>query len=134
MPLPAISVTLVGFDALERRLEAMPLKIQDKLYRKALRSAAGKVAKRLKAGTPKDTGMARRNVKTKISVKTKKGVAWARIQYKGKPSFYLRVYEHGALKSGRQPARPFFDRAIGNFEAEVSRDFANGLRQAVESA
>ena len=127
-----IVIRLEGIDELEQRLRAMPDKIVRSVFRKALRSTANKTKRRLKRGTPKRTGEAGRSIKVKVRIGN--SVAWARVQYKGKPAFYMRLYELGAVNSGRQPARPFFNRAIGDWRKQAEDDLAKALERAVSKA
>lgn len=121
-----------GFEDLQKRIEAMPAKIVASVFRKALRSAANKAATQLRKGTPKLSGDARRAIKVKVKVR--KGVAWARVYYKGKPSFYMRIYEFGAVRSQRQFPNPYFDKATRRVRREAEENIAKALRRAVERA
>ena len=124
----AVSIRLEGFESLEKRLKAMPARIERACYRKALRSTATKISRRLKAITKQGlTGDAKRAVRVKVRVRH--GGAWASVDYKAKPAFYMRLYETG---SKRQAARPFFASAIAGYEREVSAEFTEALKLAVE--
>jgi len=131
-----LAVDIRGFKELDRRLAALPKRIENACFRKALRSSATKVAKRLKAGTPtlsvaattSRRGDARRSVKVRVRVR--RGGAWATVKYTKRPAAYMGMYERGTR---RQIARPFFGRATGDLN-EVTADFKAALRSAVESA
>ena len=118
-----------GIEKLQKRLDALPGKIQRRAIRKPLRATATKIARTLKAGTPRRSGLGKKSVK--ITVRVKPTSAWARVKYKGRPAGYLHVYEFGSTKH-KQPARPFFERAVGNWQTEAKSAFADSLRAAVE--
>lgn len=150
-----LSLKLVGFKELEARLKAMPRKIENKCLRQALRKAATKVAKRLRAGTPVGaTGRAKKSVKVKVRVRgaasfsganfssTRGAQAYAVVKYtrlgwsggfRGTkdpgPPFYMRLYEQGG---SRQQARPYMSAALGNWQADANADFIDALKAAVE--
>ena len=123
----AFAIQLIGFDKLERRLAALPAKIERSVFRKTLRATGTKIARRVKSGTPRDMGAGRRSVKVKVKVR--RGGAYARIGYTKKPGFYLGLRERG---SRRQTAKPFFDQAVGPWRNEATRDFGEALERAVE--
>jgi len=127
-----LTVQLEGVDKLKSRFNAMPDRIARSVLRKQLRAIAGKVARKVRAATPRHTGLAAHSVRIKTKVRDK--VAWARVYYKGKPGFYIRVFDQGALKSGRQRARPFFEQAVAGWEQDATGDLTDGLREAVEKA
>lgn len=117
---------------LDRRLSALPKKIENACLRKALRSTSAKVAKRLKAGTPRGpTGEAVRRVK--VQVRVRRGGAYATIKYKDRPALYMHLREYGG-RGGHQPARPFFLDAVRGYDRDVTSDFSRALKDAVESA
>jgi len=124
-----VSIKIEGMDRLQRRLSGMPKRIQNKCLRKALRSAANKGKARLKPPTPLRLGAAQRALG--VSVRVSGAQAFAKVRYKGKPGFYMRLYDQG---SSRQPARPFFTAALTGYEREVQQDFSTALRDAVETA
>jgi len=128
---PLLQIRFEGFEELQKRLEAMPDKIVASVFRKALRSAGNKARTHLKKGTPKVTGDARRSLKVKVKVR--KGVAWVRVYYKGRPAFYIRLREFGAMKRG-QEARPFFEKATAKTIRDAEKNLADALRRAVENA
>lgn len=140
----AVSFKLVGFSALERRLKAMPKRIENACFRKALRTAVTKLAKKMRAGTPVGaTGRAKKSVKVKVRVRGKRAYAQAkytRLGWTGEfhgtkgtkdpgPPLYMRIYDQGG---SRQPARPYMAAALGNWRAESQADFLQALRAAVE--
>jgi len=122
-----ITVELEGVEQLTQRLEALPGKIRRRAMRKPLRATATKIARRLKSGTPRLSGFGQRSVKIKVVSRDTK--AWASVKYKGKPAFYLRLYESG---SRRQPPRSFFASAVGDYIPDAQREFLDGLKAAVE--
>ena len=132
MPPNLLQIRFEGFEDLQKRIEAMPSKIVASVFRKALRSAGNKARTQLRKGTPKLSGDARRSLKTKVKVR--KGVAWVRVQYKGRPAFYIRLREFGALKTRNQPARPFFKKATAKTIRDAEKNLAKALRRAVERA
>ena len=123
------TIQLVGFDALDRRLKALRPKIERQVFRKTLRGMITKIARKMKAGTPRITGSARRSVKGKVRVR--RGGAYASIRYTKRPAAQMRWREHGTR---RQPARPFFRQSVGSWSDEAVRDFSKNLKQAVEKA
>ncbi len=126
----AISVQLQGFDAAAVFARGLPPKIERAVFRKALRSLANKFARRIRAGTPRHSGLAKRSVKVTVRIR-ESGNAWASVKYKDKPSFYMRVYEFGSV---RQRARPFFEQALGPWLSEVNREFTIALNRELEKA
>src|SRR3972149_2314075 len=132
-----LKLHLQGFDELERRLKALPRKIENKCLRKALSTAGRRVAKKLRAGTPVGaTGRAQKSVKMKgrgrgadtfsepgFPPPPPPAAAYALVKYTrlgwsghaGKkdpgPPLYMRIFEQG---SSRQPARPYLAAALGN--------------------
>lgn len=150
-----LSFKLVGFKELERRLKDMPRKIENQCLRKALRTAATKVAKKMRAGTPVGaTGRAKKSVKVKVKVSgaasfsgpkysgSRGARAYALVKYTRLgwtggfsgtrdpgPPLYMRIYEQGG---SRQAARPYMSAALGNWRAESNADFITALRLAVE--
>ena len=124
----ATTIRVRGLPALERKLAGMKPKIERKVLRGALRKTGNKVKKKLKAGTPRRTGFAARKVRLQVKVNTSQG-AFAKISYRGRTSGIMGMRERGTV---RQPARPFFERAIAGWERETERDFRDALRQAVE--
>ncbi|HZP94291.1 MAG TPA: HK97-gp10 family putative phage morphogenesis protein [Burkholderiales bacterium] len=122
-----IEVQLEGIDRLQRRLDALPGKLQRRAMRRPLRATATKIARRLKPATPRRTGRAQRAVK--VTVRSTARSAWAKVSYKGRPGFYLRIYEFG---DRRQRPNPFFAQAIGEYIPEAKREFIDGLKAAVE--
>lgn len=131
MAAPLLQVRFEGFDDLRQRIEALPDRIAAQVFRKALRSAGNKAATQLRKGTPKVSGDARKAIKVKVNAK--RGTAWVRVYYKGRPHFYLRLRE-GLLKTSRQPARPFFAAATRRTLKRAENDIATALRRAVERA
>jgi HK97 gp10 family phage protein len=121
------TIRVRGLDAVNRRIASWPPKIQNKVLRKALRLAGNKQKKRLKAGTPRQTGFSARQVRLKVQVSSKR--ATAKLGYKGRASAWMRMRDSGTV---RQPARPYFDRALAGWEGQVERDFSEALRQVVE--
>ena len=125
-----LNFKLVGFKELEARLKAMPRKIENKCFRAALRKAATKVAKKLRAGTPVGaTGRAKKSVKVKVKVR--RGGAYARIGYTKRPAAYIAMGDRGTR---HQPPRTFFKAATAGWERDANRDFSDALKQAVETA
>jgi HK97 gp10 family phage protein len=126
-----VEFQLKGFDQLERRLKALPDKIERKVMRTALRSTANKVKRRLAAGTPRgDPKPLNAYQRVKVSVKSTQKVATARISYKGRGTAHImRIYERG---SRRQPSRPFFQAAIAGYEQEAMQELRQALADAVE--
>ena len=127
----ALTIKLTGFKDLERRLERLPAKIERACFRKSLRATGTKIARKMKAGTPRYLGSARRSVKVKVRVR--RGGAYARIGYTGRPSMVMRMYEFGGRR-GAQPARPFFADATAGYKELALTDFREQLKQAVEKA
>jgi len=113
----------------ERLLSGLPPKIQRGLLRKQLRLSATKVARRLRAGTPRLTGKGQRAAKV-LKVSATNTQAFAKIGYKGRPAAYLGMRQRGTR---HQPARPFFEQAVAGFEDEIVRDFSTSLKHTVES-
>ncbi len=105
----------------------MPMRIQNKVLRKALRVTGNKQKVRLKEGTPRRTGFSVRQVR--LNVRVSRGRASAKLRYKGRVGVQMRWRDRGTV---RQPARPFFDRALAGWEGQVIRDFQIALRQVVE--
>ena len=128
---PFLQIRFEGFEDLQKRIEAMAPKIIASVFRKALRSAGNKARTQLRKGTPKLSGDARRSLKVKVKVR--KGVGWVRVQYKGRPSFYIRLREFGAAGRG-QPSRPFFEKATAKTIRDAEKNIAKALRRAVERA
>jgi HK97 gp10 family phage protein len=123
-----LSIQLVGFEALERRLSDMPGKIERKCYRTALRSIANKAKRRMQAGAPVLSGIGKKSVKVKVRVR--RGGAYAVVKPTQRPQLYLRLYDQG---SKRQPARPWMESAIGDFRSEATGEFLTALKAAVEN-
>ena len=113
----------------DRLLSGLPPKIQRAVLGQPLRASANKVARRLKAGTPRDRGVGQRAAKVK-QVRSTNTEAFAKVGYKGSPAAYLGMRERGTR---RQPSRPFFQAAVAGWEDEVKRDFSESLKRAVES-
>jgi HK97 gp10 family phage protein len=132
----AIEVKLEGLAQLQKRLDELPGKIQRRAIRKPLRATATKIARSVKAGTPRRTGLAAKHVKTTVRVSAKE--AWARVGYKGGhqgTARIMRFYEFGTKRKGggiRQPARPFFARAVGHWQTDAKQAFSDSLKAAVE--
>ncbi len=122
------SIQVKGLGALDRRLESLPTKIQNKVLRKALRVTGNKQKVRLKAGTPRRTGFSVKQVRLNVRVSSRR--ASAKLKYKGRVGAQMRWRDQGTV---RQPARPFFDRALAGWEGQVTHDFQVALRQVVES-
>ncbi len=122
------SIRVRGLPELNRRLETLPTKIQNKVLRKALRAAGNVQKKRLKAGTPRLTGVGAKQVRLSVRVSSRR--ASAKLKYKFRASLYLKVLDQGGT---RQPPRPYFDRALSGWPGQVTRDFQVALRQVVES-
>lgn len=122
-------IRLEGFEALDRRLSSLPARIERSVFRKSLRSTGTKLARKIKAGTPKVTGSARKSVKVKVKVR--RGGAYAVIGYTKRPKAQMRWLEMG---TARQPARPFFEKIVGPWRAEASREFNEALTREVEKA
>ncbi len=124
----ASTIRVKGLDSLERRIASWPPKLQNKVIRKTLRVTGNKQKKRLKAGTPRRTGFSARQVKLRVTVSSRRGAS-AKLGYKGRTAATARMRDSGTV---RQPARPFFDRALAGWERQVERDFSEALRQVVE--
>ena len=123
-----VATRVRGLDGLNRRLAAMPMKIQNKVIRRTLRITGNKQKVRLKVGTPRRTGFSARQVRLTVQVSSRR--AFAKIRYKGRAGVWMRMRDTGTK---RQPARPFFDRALAGWPGQVTRDFQIALRQVVES-
>lgn len=122
-----VSIQLVGFEALERRLADMPGKIERKCYRTALRNTANKVKRDVQAGTVVRSGAAKASVKVKVRVR--RGGAYAVVKYTERPQMYMRILEQGGV---RQPGRPFWDALTGHWRNETSAAFLDSLKAVVE--
>lgn len=131
-PIEGLEFRFEGFDKLEKRLNALAPKILRSVFRKALRSAANKARTQVRKGTPKLSGEARRSLKVKVKVR--KGVAWARVYYKGRPSFVMRVYEFGRVRTQDQFPRPFYRKATRGIVKKTEERLATALVRAVERA
>lgn len=123
----AVTFQVRGLDALQRRLDAIPPRIQNKVYRAALRKAVRSLARQLKADTPRTSGATRRSIKQKVRA-SKRG-AWGRVGYTTRSAFTIRIYEYG---SRRQPARPFFRQAAEGYRDEAMDTLGAALQDAVE--
>ena len=128
---PLLQIRFEGFEQLQKRIEAMAPKIVASVFRKALRSVGNKAATQLRKGTPKISGAGRKAIKVKVKVR--KGVAWVRVYYKGRPSFYLKLRE-GLLNTTRQPARPYFAKATRRTLRDAEKQLGEALERAVERA
>ena len=126
----AFAIRVEGLEALDRRLRELPPKIERKVLRTALLGTANKVATRLKAATPRRTGLTASRVRVVARVNALEG-AFAKVSYRGRPAATIGMRERGTV---RQPARPFFRQAISGWEQETIRDFQEALRGAVEGA
>lgn len=130
----AVQIQLRGWKELDRRLKGLPAKIERGVFRKALRSTGKKIARAMKKGTPAGPPrMGQRHAKAtiKVKVRVRRGGAYARIGYTGRQSMTIRMLERGG-RGGAQPARPFFDRAIGRWRENAEDDFTKALRREVE--
>lgn len=127
--MPAALEIKVDSRELERLLNGLPPKIQRAVLRKQLRESGKKIARQLKAGTPRRTGLGARSVRVKV--RSTERQAFAKISYRGRRAAVLGMRERGTR---RQSARPFFQAATAGFKEEVLRDFSSSLREAVESA
>ena len=126
----AIEVKLEGLAQLQKRLDELPGKIQRRAIRKPLRATATKIARSVKAGTPRRTGLAAKHIKTTVRVSTKE--AWARVGYKGGHQGTARIMRFYEFGTKRQRARPFFARAVGHWQTDAKQAFSDSLKAAVE--
>ena len=133
-------IRVEGLEALDRRLRELPPKIERKVLRTALRGTANKVATRLRAGTPRRSGLSAGAIKVTARVGNKIG-AYAAVKYSAKrlagtrfgARGRMRMREYGNPRPGRtQPPRPFFRAAVSGWEGQVTRDLHDALRDAVE--
>lgn len=129
-----IEIRLDGIEKLQKRLDALPGKIQRRAIRKPLRATATKIARRLAAGTPRgDPKPLNAYQRVKIIVRSTDKEAWAKVRYKGRTGQLMRFYERGVnSRRHHQPARPFFVQAVGNWQEQAKAAFAESLRAAVE--
>ena len=126
-----MTMSVKGLRELDRTLSALPSKIENKVLRQGLGKAAKYGKRRLQAATPKRSGLARRKIKRRARASRSRG-AYAVVKFDSPVHRYMHIYEHGATKSGRQRARPFFRQAISGIEVIARREIADGLKAAIE--
>lgn len=124
-----MTVDLQGHRELVRRIDALPPKIQRRVLRTALRATMTKIARPLRAGTPRGLGTGRKAVK--VTAKVSGMGAYGKVSYKGRPAAYLGMRERGTR---RQPARPFFVHATAGWRETVISDLSEAMRRSLEKS
>lgn len=136
----AVSIQLVGFDDLNRRLAGLPAKIERRALRNGLRASANKIKTKLKAATPRQSGFSAGRIVVQAKASVARG-AYAVVKYSSLSApgtrvgarGRMRMREYGNPAPGRtQRARPFFRAATAGWEADVQRQFREDLKAAVE--
>src|SRR5262249_55581126 len=74
MPSNSITVVVTGVKRIDRRLRLLPLKVQKKVLRKAMRDGLKVVQSEVKAEVPVDKGITKRNVVVRAVARRKRGV------------------------------------------------------------
>lgn len=110
-------VTIQGEKALLRRMDTMSSVAQRRIARPAIRQAAGEIRKLAKRYAPRETGLLKKSIKSKLV--TKRGTIIAVVgpargmkdpDTKRDPANYAHLVEFGTQHSQAQPfLRPAFD-------------------------
>ncbi len=148
-----MSIKVTGFEALDRELAKLPLKIQNKVVKKMVREGAKVVQKAAKQKAPRKTGRLRRAiiVRAKTRRETRPETVAAKVMIRSKatkrgaiaPHAHLLEYGHQLVKGGKLgsggkvigfvAARPFMRPAFDNNKSKVintmRRVFARGIRE-----
>jgi len=128
-----VTLKVEGVRELNRRLETLPVKIQRKIVRQALRDGAKVIREEARRRVPVDTGRLRRTL-TQRKGKARRGSYsvvvthnWKR--YAGTIPFYGGYVEHGTRK---MPPRPYLRSALDERRDEATRVVIRGIREGIE--
>jgi len=155
------SVQLLGFDAIQRKLRAMPVKLEKAIIRTAVKKATQELRDATKAEAPRgETGLLQKAIATRTYKRHKKGtfamfVGWKRSMYDklraasgtvaGRSRHQkatgerVRFFYPVAVELGTKdvPANAFMRRAFDKNKVRLARmmelEIWRGIRQAVEA-
>jgi HK97 gp10 family phage protein len=114
--MPAVRIFITGIKRIDKRLKLLPMKLQKKIIRQAIRDGLKIVRAEMEMQVPVDTGLTKENIEIKAFKKRKTGRVGMNVQISGKAAglvkhtkagkrfFYPAVVEYG---SKNHPPNPF---------------------------
>lgn len=143
------TVTLRGFEKVEKAFRELPLKVSKKILRQALRAGAKPIHAQAKENFPERTGAAKRSIKIRAGKQRKKHAAtvWVGTRkgdFKG-DEFYAGFIEGGTVerhhKSGksvgkvvaREPFKRAFEARKAEAEAIIERELVAGIEREAKA-
>lgn len=137
-------VTLIGDKALERKLKALPERVQRRVMRGAINAAATPVVKSAKSKAKKQSGLLKRSLGKKVFTNKKRQSVTAIVgprkqvkgEYKGqvrKPSRYAHLVEKGYIdeQGNHVPPQPFLNPAMRETEGQALNVMQTKLAEGV---
>lgn len=117
------TITLEGFDELDKLFDHLILKEAQNLNRAAVHAVAAEITKASKRNAPVDSGMMRKGIKTRRRRATDPNKPASEVVIE-KKYFYWRFHEFGTKD---QPARPFFTPAINEIRGQIREIYKQKL-------
>ena len=121
---------------LEKRLDAVPIKLRHNLERRAMREALKDFRKAARAGAPKRSGKLRKSIVSKVSLKRGKGLITGRIyvERKKRKVYYAHLVEWGTSAfSTRAPMKAslFMTRTFEAHAPKIFGIFRNAVHRLI---
>ncbi len=131
-------VTITGWEDLKARLKALPLKVQRKVVRPAMRDAGKIVLAAAKQDVPRRTGRLQQSLKVRAQNRTRKGTIGVNVTAGGAffrgPTFYGGFVEYGTKKmAGRHFMQKAFQRSANTANAKAMATIAAGIEREAAS-
>ena len=135
-----VSIEVLGDKALQRKLKAIPIALERKIVRKALREAARPVLATAQALVPVESGKLKKGLKLRALRKQKRGQFGVQVRTPthdelGTP-YGLRAYYYPAhleLGHGNVAGRPFLRNALDSNRTTSTAIAAREIRAGIEA-
>lgn len=135
-----IEVKIQGLEGIEEKLRSAGTKLAAKALRRALRVGGNVLRDEIRARTPVETGILRKNVKLRVSVSAKREESIAKVGF-GRQTVVARAVElghrqlthkkQGKKQVGQVPAHPFIRPAFEAAKQKAIDAFAQTIREAL---
>lgn len=133
----AIDISIFGDKALSAKLAAMPLKVQKKITRQALRQGGKRVRDEARRLAPVDTGALKKSIKVRAAKNLRRGSFGISVQTGTRAELGIspeaKFYYPAVLEFGGRghEAQPFLRPAMDATRAEVLSLIKNSIREAL---
>ena len=134
-----VSIEVLGDKALQRKLKALPIALERKIVRKALRAAAKPVLATAKAMVPVESGKLQKGLKLRALTKQKRGQFGVQVRTPTRDELGLPYAEryyypaHLELGHGNVAGRPFLRNALDSNRTTSTAIAAREIRAGIEA-